>query len=54
MNNCLILEHRKNCKGGILAEAAIVIPLIAALVFFVLEISSVLYLNNSLNLDGDF
>lgn len=39
---------RKN-TGSVLAEAALTIPLIAAITFFIVEFGNVLYLSNSLN-----
>lgn len=36
-------------RGGVLVEAALVIPILAGITFFIIEISNVLFLMNSLN-----
>ena len=39
----------RSTKGGILVEAALVIPILTGITFFIVEVSNVLFLTNSLN-----
>ena len=42
-------NSNRSARGGILVEAALAIPILTGLTFFIVEISNVLFLTNSLN-----
>ena len=39
----------RSCKGSVMAEAALIIPMLVGVTFFIIEFGNVLYLANSLN-----
>ena len=45
----LIKKNIRSRKGNVMAEAAIVIPLLMGIIFFIVEFGNVLYISNTLN-----
>ncbi|MBI3589904.1 MAG: pilus assembly protein [Candidatus Melainabacteria bacterium] len=48
LNNYSI-KRKRSLEGSVIVEAAIVIPILVAITFFIIEFGIVLYLTNSLN-----
>ena len=47
--NNFMLYLKRNLKAGVMVEAAIVIPILIGVTFFIIEFGNILYLTNTLN-----
>ena len=38
--------YKRSCSGGVMAEAALIIPILLGVIFFIIEFGNVMYLGN--------